>query len=324
MGGLAIIHALLIRDTQDSGNGQWMLFPRGRTLAEDHDWTGEHSWTCIDFSVVASNDILLSAADAITLEAAGNMALDVDGFLRSNAIGGASFSSLAAGLPAAPSPGSVDFRADDRVRMIVNGTEWFRVTNVGSWQANGASGNRGDELMSQGSGSPTVWSPRSTSLVTSLVTTTNSNTPVTIASRVLPANEPVAGTVWKFSAQLRVERGATATATNVRLAFRVGGSDRLFVQVALNTTNGYSGTVRIEGEIVFHSAAGATASYTVAGFAMDTVTTSTPVLLLPTPSLAFTADTTAPLTLDIRANFTTAVAGASFTPLSAIITRVIN
>ncbi|HEY3495620.1 MAG TPA: hypothetical protein VGK73_13075, partial [Polyangiaceae bacterium] len=212
------------------------------------------------------------------------------------------------------------------VAVVINTASTQRVTfeSDGSWNVGGSSGNNGDTLTSTGSGAPPVWEQRAFSSVTALTTTTANTTPVTLATKTFAANEAVAGTAYRFVAEIQVARGATATATGIVLELRVGGVSVFGTALSLNVTNGYTGMARIEGEIFFRAAPGAAAAYTIGGVKTDTIVSSTPNLVLSTPLLTLTAATNAPLTVDMRAWMTAATAAVSFTPVSAYFERIIR
>lgn len=163
----------------------------------------------------------------------------------------------------------------------------------------------------------------SASSVAALTATTASTSARTLATKTLAANEAVAGTRFRFFGQIRVARGATATATGITLRVSAYGNLVEYINAeALNTTNGYTGAARIEGEVSFHSAPGASASVSIAGFGYSTVASSTPVFTFPTPSLSLTAATNTSNSIIVEAFMTAATAGVSFTPISAGIHRL--
>lgn len=159
------------------------------------------------------------------------------------------------------------------------------------------------------------------SAVSSLTTTTANITARNVASKTIPANEAVAGTQYQFEAQVQVARGSTATATNISLRLTVAGDIVLLAIDALNTTNGYTGTVRIQGEITFHAAPGAAVAYSVSAVVYSTVANATLVTLVPTPDLTLVAATNASLDIIILAFMSAATAGVSLTPVSGRIHR---
>jgi hypothetical protein len=167
-----------------------------------------------------------------------------------------------------------------------------------------------------------VTSIEGTSGVSALTTTTASITARNVATKTIPANEAVAGTRYKYSGQIQVARGSTATATNISLRMSVGGVIVVLAIDALNTTNGYTGTVRFEGEITFHAAPGASVPFTVTSVINSTVVSATLVTTVPTPDLTLVAATNAPVDIVILAFMSPATAGVSFTPVSGLIHRM--
>jgi hypothetical protein len=158
--------------------------------------------------------------------------------------------------------------------------------------------------------------------VAGLVTTTGVSSAVFLASKTLAAGEAVAGTRWRYSAQIQVARGATATATNASLRLTLGAGPVFTIAHALNTTPGYTGTLRFEGEISFLAAPGPAAAFTATCVATSTVASATPVIEIPTPSLVLTGATDAPFAMQVLAFMSVAVAGVSFTPVSGQLHRL--
>jgi hypothetical protein len=157
--------------------------------------------------------------------------------------------------------------------------------------------------------------------VTALVATTGTIAFTFMASRFLgPAS--LAGARWGYSAQIQAARGATATATNVTLRLTVGAGAVYTITHALNTTNGYTGTLRFQGEISFHAAPGPSASFSATCIAFSTIANTTPVVELPTPDLTLVGATDGSFEATIAAGLSAATAGVSFTPVSAQIWRL--
>jgi hypothetical protein len=159
------------------------------------------------------------------------------------------------------------------------------------------------------------------SSITSLVATTTGT--ALIASRNLAANEAVAGTSFRFGATLQAVRASTATAVTIDMGVLYAGSPiGTNVGGALNTTNGYTGALRLEGEVTFHSAPGAAASVTIVTRGFSTLVSATVLTFLPTPSLVDTVTTNAPRSISMRANISAPVAGVSFTVVNAYLERI--
>jgi hypothetical protein len=153
-------------------------------------------------------------------------------------------------------------------------------------------------------------------------TTASSTSTITVVTTTIAANALGAGSAFIFHCQAHCSRGATLTATNYTLSFRVGGSTVLTATVALNTTASSSGALRMDGEFTILGAVGASAAVGVVGTYQHTLTNATPVTLMPLPSTALTAATNASLTLDIRMQQSVNAADITFTPLSAYIQRI--
>lgn len=154
------------------------------------------------------------------------------------------------------------------------------------------------------------------------LTTTNALS-FTLATKTFLGNQLVAGVTLKFMGHIQVARGGTATATTVTLEFRVGTSQRFAVTGSLNTTNGYTGQGYIEGYMTVLGAPGGAAPIAVVGNGYHSFLTAALTQIFPTPSIALTAATNGSLTLDVRATFSSSVAGATYTPLAGLIQRVV-
>jgi hypothetical protein len=165
----------------------------------------------------------------------------------------------------------------------------------------------------------------SVSSITALSALSNTTARV-IASRQVSANEAVAGTSFRYAAQLRAARGATATVFNVDLAIRVGGVTIHQILAALNTTNGFIGGARIQGEITFHSAPSGSASFTATCLAHECLISSgtSPTITLKEVDLTTVQATSGPFpfAIEITARQLATVAGVAITPVSASIAKV--
>jgi hypothetical protein len=158
--------------------------------------------------------------------------------------------------------------------------------------------------------------------LTARTTTTANTTPVTIASFAIPSSSSRQGTTYAFSAEIQVSRGATATATNITLEFRVAGTQRLAITAALNVTNGYTGAARIDGEFTILGTPNAGTPITVTGVTTSTIISATVLTAMATPSIALTQATNVSIAVDIRASMSAPTASVAFTPVSGYIQRV--
>lgn len=148
---------------------------------------------------------------------------------------------------------------------------------------------------------------------------------VVLATATYVASELRAGATFRFFGQVTWVRGATNTATNVTLEFRVGGTQRFAIAAAVLQTAASTHQSWIEGYFTVQAAPGAAANCAVSGwFAHDIVTAGTIVenIMTAAPN-NFTAATNGALTLDIRAFASVgAILNTSLTPIHGHIQRI--
>lgn len=143
---------------------------------------------------------------------------------------------------------------------------------------------------------------------------------VTLAQLTIPADQAVAGTTYRYAVEVRAERGSTATGVDVTLNVHIAGSPVLEVFSALNTSNGFLGGGRLEGEITFGAAPGPSAAVAVTGKQFNRLTSPETVDLA--QSYLGTAATNAALVIAVKAQMSAVVVGVSITPVVANISRI--
>lgn len=167
-----------------------------------------------------------------------------------------------------------------------------------------------------------VWiAPHSNCVRHTAVTTRTANTaPLTIVTFNVPANMPQ-GTVFHYSAIVKVVRGVTATAMNLTLDFTVAGTIRHGLSQAVSTVNGFNGELQIDGYFTMHAAPGAASACHVGGWhASTTIAGATP--FTPSNGATFNVATNATFALALVATNSANVAAAGFSTSHAIIERV--
>jgi hypothetical protein len=152
---------------------------------------------------------------------------------------------------------------------------------------------------------------------------TGSATDQRIAQITIGGGTVYEGMIWEFFGAMRVSRGATNTAMNNMIRFEcpLGTAQLNSGNIVLNTTNGFTGAVQIRGTITF-GAPGATCPIYVAGEIIQTATAAAPAIILPTPSLVATVDTTADFGMAIEGDSSAGVAGTARVPVAGYIRQV--
>lgn len=153
------------------------------------------------------------------------------------------------------------------------------------------------------------WAGVGAGVETAASTVTNSTGVIDLTSGVspIPANSLVVGSRFRLRATYRFTRGATATALNLSSSLDVGASSLAVTSAAANTTNGFSGTVVVEGDFtVVSTGAGGTARANIVT-TTDCDATATAGKVVSGFNATFAIDTTSALTAKLRAAMSAAV-----------------
>ena len=119
------------------------------------------------------------------------------------------------------------------------------------------------------------WASQAGAAELSANTVTNSVTSIDISGTlVIPANTLAVGSRYRFTGSFRFTRGATATALNLLSDLDLGGTVLTTPVVAANVSNGFSGSVKVDGEftIVSTGAAGTARAHIIATSDCDNAT----------------------------------------------------
>jgi hypothetical protein len=105
------------------------------------------------------------------------------------------------------------------------------------------------------------WASEAGAVELSANTVTNSVASIDISGTlVIPANTLAVGSRYRFTGSFRFTRGATATALNLMSDLDLGGTVLTTPAIAANVSNGFSGSVKVDGEFTIASTgAGGTA-----------------------------------------------------------------
>ena len=138
-----------------------------------------------------------------------------------------------------------------------------------------------------------------------------------LVSVIVNGNAAQPGTTFTFSERVLETNGTTASTLNLYL--KVNGTKVLTAAIALGTAAQTNRPVRFDGEIVFKSI-GATGSYlAVAESSLNSAAGAT----ISTAAAGTAINTTAAVTLTLGVALSATVAGVSYTPLTAHITKAV-
>lgn len=153
----------------------------------------------------------------------------------------------------------------------------------------------------------------------------------TLATLATVANELPAGATFHFRGRAQVIRGATATATNVTLEFRIGGTQRFAIAAKALQTAASTHQLFLEGYFTIGAAPSAASLCTIEGYSVDDVVLAATIATVPTgtagapPMTAISGPTIATngaLTFDVRIFASVAVAGVTFALVTGFIHRI--
>lgn len=179
-------------------------------------------------------------------------------------------------------------------------------------------------LRSNAANTALEWSGVGTAVETAAGSATNSAAAIDLTGTLtIPANTLAVGSRFKASATYRFTRGSTATALTLNADLAVGASS-LNAQAtsAANTTNTFSGTVKVEADFtVVSTGAGGTARANVVTYT-DCDNTATNGKIVTAFNATFAIDTTTPNAMKLRGAMGSAVANTTILATGGEIVQV--